>query len=128
MTLREKQSIFILNVGKLIQWAFENGYELTIGEGYRTKDQQTLYFKGLTLVETGGHVILAKTSPKSKTMFSKHLDKLAIDLNVFINGELTYEKAKIQKVGDYWESLHPENSWGGNWTSFLDIPHFQMGK
>ena len=41
--MRKKQSIFILNVAKLIAWAFENGYELTVGEAYRTDEQQAIY-------------------------------------------------------------------------------------
>jgi len=64
-----------------------------------------------------------KVNPK--TMNSNHRKRLAIDFNFFINGHLTYDKTKIQALGDYWESLDEHNSWGGNWKSFLDVPHFE---
>lgn len=43
------------------------------------------------------------TDGKSKTMKSNHLGRLAIDFNFFINGELTYDKEKLQPPGDFWE-------------------------
>ena len=107
----EKQSIFMGNVANLIAFIITTkGYKVTGGELYRTKEQQQIYF------EQG----------KTRTLNSKHLKRLAIDLNIFINGRLVYDKAKLQEIGDYWEALHPDNSWGGNWKSFVDTPHFQM--
>lgn len=124
--MREKQSIFILNFAKLIIWAFENGFEVTAGELLRTQDQQMLYFEGYTLIKAGSNVRLAKVSPKSKTMFSKHREKLAGDLNLFINGEYQVNTSAYAPLGEYWKSLHPENVWGGDWG--FDANHFQMGK
>ena len=88
MTLREKQSLHALNIAKLIIFAFENGYEITKGEAWRTTDQQLLYFKGYKLMKSGNSLKLVKTKPKSKTMNSYHLKKLADDLNVFKDGRL----------------------------------------
>ncbi len=59
-------------------------------------------------------------------MNSQHLKRLAHDFNFFIDGKLTYDKAKLQKLGDYWESLHELNRAGMNFKNFLDVPHFQM--
>lgn len=70
MSLRKHQSIFLKNVAKLITWAFEQGYELTGGELYRTEEQQNIYRKNGT----------------SKVQVSKHQKRLAIDLNLFIDG------------------------------------------
>lgn len=124
--MKEKQFIFIQNVAKLITWAFEKGYQLTIGEALRTQDQQLLYFEGLTPVKTGGHVILAKTNRKTQTLASKHLDKLAIDLNLFINGVYRTDKESYKELAEYWKSLHHENVSGYDWG--WDANHFQMGK
>ena len=110
MGLGDKQRIFTKNVAKLIMFAYDNGIELTFGEAYRTKYQQEHY------VITG----------KSKTMNSKHLSRLAVDFNFFINGELTYNKRVIEPLGIYWESLNDSNKWGGHFTHFTDVPHFQM--
>jgi hypothetical protein len=110
MKLSEKQMIFTLNISKLIKFCFDNDIELTFGEAYRTEYQQKHY------LETG----------KSKTMKSNHLKRLAVDFNFFINGELTYNKKLLEKVGFYWESLNENNRWGGNFKSFIDTPHFEM--
>lgn len=35
MTLGQLQRLFVRNQGLLIAWAYDNGYELTTGDGYR---------------------------------------------------------------------------------------------
>lgn len=116
MTLSQHQRIFTLNVAKLIVFAYSKGIELTFGEAYRTNEQQLIY------VQTG----------KSKTMNSNHLRRLAVDFNFFKNGNLTYDWDDVKIIGDYWETLHPLNRWGGDWNKndkkdgFIDNPHFEM--
>ena len=100
---------FLQDVGRLIEKAKQLGITLTGGELYRTLEQQAIYLK----------------AGKSKTSKSKHLERLAIDFNFFIDGRLIYDKKLIQPLGDYWESLHPANRWGGNFTSLIDTPHFE---
>ena len=109
MSLRKEQSGFARDVAKLLAFIFNNGYEVTFGEALRTAYQQKEYLR------TG----------KSHTMRSKHLRKLAIDLNFFKDGKITYSKKDLQFIGDYWELLNPLNKWGGNFKSFTDVPHFQ---
>lgn len=116
MKLREYQQIFTSNISCLIQFAERSGYRLTFGEAFRTHEQQLLY------VQSG----------KSQTMNSNHLRRLAVDFNVFINGNLTYKWEDIKPLGDYWESLHEKNRWGGDFNKdeikngFIDTPHFEM--
>lgn len=126
MSLRAKQSIFALNISKLIVWANENGYEITTGEAYRTNDQQLLYFMGYKLLVVGGSLKLAKTKPKSKTMNSYHLKKLAEDINLFIDGEYKTDKESFKPLAEYWRTLHPDNVSGYDWG--WDFNHFQMGR
>lgn len=110
MSLSDRQWLFLQDVAKLIQKAEELGIKLTGGELYRTVYQQRKHL----------------ADGKSKTMKSKHLSRLAIDLNFFIDKKLIYGyHPLIQELGDYWESLRETNQWGGNWTSFKDYPHFQ---
>lgn len=109
MTLSEEQAAFLLDVCKLVQFATSQGWRVTGGELWRTPEQQEIYFK------TG----------KSKTMQSNHLRRLAIDLNFLKDGQPVYDKAALQKLGDYWESLNKQNRWGGSWVSFPDTPHFE---
>ena len=121
MKLSEKQRIFTKNVSKLIDYAFKVGIELTFGEAYRTKDQQWLYYKGYEI--RGGELV--KTPRRSWTMKSKHLNRLAVDFNFFIDGRLTYDDERLEALGEYWEGLNENNQWGGFWEH-SDTPHFQM--
>ncbi len=108
MTLREKQSIFLLNVSKLIQWAFTQGYELTGGELLRTHEQQAIHLK----------------NGKTKVKISKHQKKLAIDLNLFINGVYQRNNEAYKPLAEYWKSLHANNRAGYDWG--WDGNHFEM--
>ena len=109
MSLATEQAAFLLDACKLIQKATELGFTVTGGELYRTAEQQEIYMK------TG----------KTKTMASNHLKRCAIDLNFFMGGKLIYDIKTLKPIGDYWESLNTKNSWGGNWASFKDVPHFE---
>lgn len=109
MGMVDKQWEFLKDVSLLIQFADRKGIVLSGGELYRTRYQQRRYIeKGL-----------------SKTMNSKHLKRMAIDFNFFIDSKLTYKKEDVQELGDFWESLNPKNKWGGNFKSFTDTPHFE---
>jgi hypothetical protein len=110
MKLSENQIIFSLNIADLIHFANNVGIGLTFGDAYRSLYLQKHY------LATG----------KSKTLNSKHLKRLAVDFNFFIDGKLTYDKNTLQSLGDFWEALHPKNRWGGNFKSFVDTPHFEM--
>lgn len=108
VSLRDKQFLFLQDVSLLIIFCVENDIVVTGGELHRTPYQQKEYLR------TG----------KSQTMNSDHLRKLAIDLNFFFNGKLSYSKEEIGPVAVYWKSLRPENYWGGDFKSLADTPHF----
>ena len=128
MSLINKQADFLKDMAKLINYAFEQGYLITGGELFRPYDMQLLYFYGKNVKENNGSLEIVEGKKRSWTMSSKHLQRLAIDLNVFIkkgnNWHLTYKVKDIQKLGDFWESLNTKNKWGGNWKT-PDTPHFQ---
>jgi len=106
MTLRERQEIFARNVGKLIEYIFEHGYTCTLGEAHRTPEQAEWYaVKGIGIRD------------------SLHCKRLAIDLNLFRDGVYLRYDRDYQPPGDYWETLHPCNRWGGR---FSDGNHFEM--
>lgn len=108
MSLREEQMAFLRDVPLLLDYLTANNFEVTIGEAYRTQEQQDIY------VRTG----------RSKTNHSNHLIRCAIDFNIFISGVIcTYKQ--LTAVGAYWESLHPKNRWGGNFKTLVDTPHFE---
>jgi len=124
MTLREKQSVFAHNIAKLIEFAYKNGYEITLGEAYRTKSMQLLYFMGYKLMVFCGSLKLVKTKHLSKTMKSKHLIRLAIDINLFKDGKYLTDKESFKPLAEYWKSLDEKNKCGYYWG--WDFGHFQM--
>lgn len=92
-----KQVEFTRMVADLIEWAYENGYQLTFGDAYR--DPRTPY----------GHTK------------SLHKSRLAIDLNVFRDGVYLSGHGEYDDLGEYWESIG--GSWGGR---FGDDNHFSL--
>jgi hypothetical protein len=105
MSLGREQEAFSRDLVRLISYAHSLGYEVRIGEVFRTPEQQKWY------VQTG----------RSRTMNSNHLRKCAADLHFTKNGQLCYPP----ELGKFWETLNPKNSWGGHWKSFKDSPHFE---
>jgi hypothetical protein len=99
MTLGEKQRQFTHDVALLIIEAYRLGYELTFGEAYRTPEQAALNAKKGTGIAA-----------------SLHTNRLAIDLNLFRNGKYLTDTESHRPLGEYWESLRPENRWGGRFT------------
>lgn len=96
-TLRQKQSRFAKMVGWLIQYAYEQGYEITLGDAYRSPGCAALY------VKMGKGIIN-----------SLHTQRLAIDLNLFLDGEYLTASEDHRVLGEYWKSLAPDCRWGGD--------------
>ena len=88
MTLSAKQSLFLFNVARLIMWINEQpGMTATCGEFFRPQEMQDIYLK------TG----------KSKAKHSRHQDRLAADLNLFINGVYVTDKESYKPVAEHWK-------------------------
>lgn len=110
MSLVDDQDLFLQDVARLLQYAHSLGFQITGGELWRTAEQQKIYF------DLG----------KSKTPTnSKHLSRLAIDLNFFKGNQLVSDKETLKPLGWYWEQLSAQNKWGGNWLTLVDLPHFE---
>jgi hypothetical protein len=109
MSLVKEQAAFLLDVTELIRHATDAGFVVTGGELARTPEQQAIYFK----------------NGRSKTMNSVHLKRCAIDLNFFKDGKIIWDKSTLAPLGQYWESLHVKNRWGGNFSNLVDCPHFE---
>ncbi|BEL66450.1 MULTISPECIES: M15 family metallopeptidase [Serratia] len=107
MTLSEKQQLFTKLIAQLILWADEKGYRLTFGEAYRTPEQAALNAK--------------KGSGISNSL---HTKRLAVDLNLFINGQYQTNSAAYLPLGEYWESIG--GSWGGRFRDRPDGNHFSL--
>ena len=99
MTLGQAQRKFSLMVAKLIVYAYDIGYEISLGEGY--DDDNTGHMDG-----------------------SLHYKRLAQDMNVFkkeiwLSGGKEAEIA-FNKLHDYWDSI------GGAKRIKKDLNHFSF--
>ena len=110
MKLGAQQRLFTQLIGELIAWAYAHDFELTFGEAYRTAEQQRRY------VAQG----------KSSTMTSRHLDRRAVDFNLFIDGTYQARTDAYRPLGAYWKTLHPGCVWGGDWHRPVDGNHFEL--
>ena len=106
MTLGEKQREFTLMVASLITWAYEQNFELTFGEAYRTPEQAALN--------------AAKGSGISNSL---HTKRLAVDLQLFIDDVYQTDSEAYLALGEKWESMG--GSWGGRF-SHPDGNHFSL--
>lgn len=109
MTLGQKQRLFTELVGKLITWSYQNGYELTFGDAYRTPEAAT-----------------ANAAAGKGIARSLHTIRLAVDLNLFIHGEYRTGSEDYRALGEYWKSLSPLARWGGDFTTRPDGNHFSL--
>ena len=104
-TLGQKQRRFLQMVAQLINFSYSQGYELTLGDGYRDPR-----LHGAIGDRKGyGH-------PNSA-----HKTRLAIDLNLFKDGVYLTTTAAHKPLGEFWESLG--GAWGGR---FNDGNHYSI--
>ena len=101
MSLRKHQSEFMRALGLLILYAYHMGYELTGGD----------------LHATSGH--------KNNSL---HYRKLAIDLNLFKDGEYLTETDDHRPLGAFWESLDERCRWGGRWNDGNHYEYLPYGR
>lgn len=99
-----------------INEAYKQGFKLKVTSGLRTYEKQTeLYAQGRT--KKGGIVTNAKAG------YSWHNFGNAFDIVPIENGKANYKSKNWNKIGSLGKSFGFE--WGGDWTSFIDKPHFQ---
>ena len=108
MSTSSQQALFLQNFAKLILWVFDQGWTVTAGELLRTPEMQEIYLKkGLT-----------------KVAHSKHQDKMAGDLNLFIDGVYQSGREAYKPLAIYWKTLNPGNNAGYDWG--WDANHFEF--
>jgi hypothetical protein len=111
MTLAHKQQAFAVLVAHLIMEAHSRGWAVTFGEAYRSPEEAAR---------------LAKTGAGIKN--SLHTSRLAVDLNLFINGQYQADSAAYQPLGEWWEAQSTSDltcAWGGRFKSG-DANHFSL--
>lgn len=107
MGLGDKQRQFTRMIGLLIEWAYQNGYELTFGDAYRDPRLHG------SVGEKKGYGAAS----------SNHKVRLAVDFNLFKDGKFLTATEDHRPLGEYWESLG--GSWGGRFKS-ADGNHYSL--
>jgi hypothetical protein len=107
MTLGDIQRDFTKDVAKLIRFIYSEGYEATLGDAFR---------------DPRSHGAMGEQSPYGRAK-SAHKQRLAIDLNLFLDGVYLSDSVAYAPFGEFWESLHPDNRWGGDFSN-ADGNHF----
>ena len=99
MKLSEHQQVFAQHIALLIQYAKAIGYEVTFGDAFRDP-------------RVHGEYGVKKSYASAK---SEHKRRLAVDLNLFENGNYLGSTDDHEVLGAFWESLDERNRWGGRW-------------
>lgn len=88
--------------------------DFVVTEGLRTQARQR------ELVRIGA----------SRTMQSKHLDGRAIDVAAWHDGAIRWDWPLYERIADAMkraaQDLGVTITWGGDWTSLKDGPHFEI--
>lgn len=106
-SLREAQVAFARLVPRLIDRAFELGFEVTLGDAYRDPR-----------VHGDLGVRRSYSHPRSA-----HKVRLALDLNLFRGGAYLEGSDAHRELGEWWEAQHPLARWGGR---FSDGNHYSF--
>lgn len=110
MTLGEKQRLFAKLLGDFLVWIFtEPGRGVTGGEWERSQAQAD-----------------ANAASGAGISNSLHLKRIAVDLNLFLNGEYQNMTEAYRELGEHWKSLHPLCRWGGDFQTRPDGNHFSI--
>ena len=107
MSLRKKQSEFAKLVARLLDKADDLGFEVTLGDAYRDP-------------RVHGDMGVRKSYSHPR---SAHKVRLAIDLNLFRDGEYLEGSDAHRVLGEWWEQQHELARWGGR---FDDGNHYSF--
>jgi hypothetical protein len=101
--LKDDQCAFAMALGKLLVWiGRQKGYSVSLGDAESKIDNKPQH------------------SPNSF-----HYKRLAIDLNLFIDGKYQRSTKAHARMGAYWKKIG--GSWGGDFTK-PDGNHYSWGE
>lgn len=107
--LLKRQILFSRLLPKLIEKIYAGGYECTIGEVWRPAATAEYY-----------------AAKGAGTLKSCHIQKLAVDINLFWDGELLAQTDSHRQFGDFWKILDPLCRWGGDFSTRKDGNHYSI--
>ena len=111
-----------------------HGIQLRVTQALRTNDEQNnLYAQGRTqtqLNRVGLNNVTAQPTASRVTNArggqSLHNYGVAVDVVPMVNGTANWNSTQWNNIGNI--GVRAGASWGGNWTNFVDQPHFDTGQ
>jgi hypothetical protein len=135
-TLRQKRQRFSMMFAELILWANKQpGFVALQAETKRAPLQAEFNALGDPARREIAVMIQTRFSRAAQllrecgdgTRKSLHIDGLAGDVDLFVNGEYQRVATQYQPLGIFWEALAPDAEWGGRFVSSPpDGPHFSI--
>ena len=112
MTLSQRQREFARLFGEFLVWIYTNEeYAVTLGDAFRDP-------------RLHGEFGIKQSYGAAN---SYHKRRLAVDLNLFINGVFQKTTKAHEKLGAKWLSMRKRNVWGGNFKK-PDGCHYSYGE
>lgn len=105
LTLGAKQELFMVLLPRLIDFIHSRGYKLRGGE-----------------LQRGWAQVIANVRDGTGSGSSVHPLKIAIDLNLFLDGKWLVKSEDHKPFGDFWKALHPLCRWGGDFKDDIGKP------
>lgn len=123
--LGDKQRRFGRDSVKLLEEILRRGYEFTYGEIKRSDEQAEINAIGehgramvATLIRPNFSALasaLINNGKNNGVRNSVHQLSLAIDINLFKDGQYLSLTDDHAQFGAWWEALSPDHRWGGRW-------------
>lgn len=106
--LAAKRCLFTHNIALLLIWAETQGMDVALDQVKRTQAEAD-----------------ANAASGAGISNSLHLEGLAADILLYVDGVYQTASSAYETLGKYWKSLHPLNRWGGDFAK-PDGDHFSM--
>jgi peptidoglycan L-alanyl-D-glutamate endopeptidase CwlK len=102
---------------RVVERAIElTSVDFTVLEGLRTTERQK------TLVAAGA----------SRTMNSRHITGHAVDLGAYVDGQVDWSWPLYERIAEAMKLAAKELgvaiTWGGDWRTFKDGPHYELAR
>jgi hypothetical protein len=101
ISLRERQQTFARTLGIFMNWMALEGYLWALGDAWRSSDKLLCPDCGSPLT----YQELLANNGRSKVRYSKHNDRLAIDLILYTKDGAIAPEESYRPLAEKWESL-----------------------
>lgn len=115
----EKQFQFSRMLGLLFFWMAEKNYNWSLGDAWRSGDKLQCPHCG----RNHSYQEILVANGRSKTLNSKHLDRLAIDIILFTSEGKLAPSEDYLPIVEKWELLGGR---AGYRFKFIDAGHFEL--